>query len=146
MLIQDLSSYANMDFILLSTLMHVFLLQLIFSYDIVCQWYRNLRKQLLQFPPFMRIPDPILEKAKFVIPKFHLWGHGDRCQQQFSLNFLKHSARTDGEEIERWWSHINPVSMSTKEMGPGARHDTLDDHAAAWNWRKIVGLGESVKL
>src|SRR5262245_50133717 len=134
MLIQDLSSYTNMDFILLSTLMHVFLLQLIFSYDIVCQWYCNLRKQLLQFPPFMHIPDPILEKAKFVILKFHLWGHGDRCQQQFSLNFLKHSAQTDGEEIERWWSHINPVSMSTKEMGPGAQHDTLDDHAAAWNW------------
>jgi hypothetical protein len=32
--------------------------------------------------------------------------------------------------------------MSTKEMAPGARLDTLDDHAAAWNFRKIVGFGE----
>ena len=51
-------------------------------------------------------------------------------------------ARTDGEDPERWWAHINPVSMSTKEMGPGARLDTLDDHAGAWNWRKITGFGE----
>ena len=50
-------------------------------------------------------------------------------------------ARTDGEDPERWWAHINPVSMSTKEMGPGARLDTLDDHAGAWNWRKITGFG-----
>jgi hypothetical protein len=51
-------------------------------------------------------------------------------------------ARTDGEDPERWWAHINPVSMSTKEMGPGARLDTLDDHAAAWNWQKITKFDE----
>jgi hypothetical protein len=27
-------------------------------------------------------------------------------------------------------------------MGPGARLDTLDDHAAAWNWQKIAKFGE----
>jgi hypothetical protein len=51
-------------------------------------------------------------------------------------------ARTDGENPERWWAHINPVSMSTKEMGPGARQDTLDDHASAWNFRKVTGFGK----
>ena len=29
-------------------------------------------------------------------------------------------------------------------MGPGARLDTLDDHAAAWNWQKIAGFGTSL--
>ncbi|KAF9487229.1 hypothetical protein BDN71DRAFT_1352054, partial [Pleurotus eryngii] len=29
-------------------------------------------------------------------------------------------------------------------MGPGSRTDTIDDHAAVWNWRKIVGLGMSL--
>lgn len=49
--------------------------------------------------------------------------------------------RTDGEGVEREWSHINPVALSTRLMGPGARCDTLDDHWGAWNWRKLVSLG-----
>ncbi|KAG1796695.1 uncharacterized protein HD556DRAFT_1441381 [Suillus plorans] len=32
--------------------------------------------------------------------------------------------------------------MSTKEMGPGARRDTLDDHFRDWNWKKITLLGQ----
>ncbi|KAK7021960.1 hypothetical protein VNI00_017139 [Paramarasmius palmivorus] len=27
-------------------------------------------------------------------------------------------------------------------MGPGARHDMLDDHWGFWNWQKLVGLGQ----
>ena len=50
--------------------------------------------------------------------------------------------RTDGEGIERNWSEINRVANSTKEMGPGARHDTLDDHFGHHNFRKLVGLGK----
>lgn len=42
-------------------------------------------------------------------------------------------ARTDGEEVEREWLHINPVALSTRLMGPGGRHNTLDDHWGAWN-------------
>ncbi|KAF8210729.1 hypothetical protein K438DRAFT_1570057 [Mycena galopus ATCC 62051] len=30
-------------------------------------------------------------------------------------------------------------------MGPGARHDTLDDHWGHWNWQKLVGLGDLLK-
>jgi hypothetical protein len=28
-----------------------------------------------------------------------------------------------------------------QEMGPGAWQDMIDDHAAAWNWRKIACFG-----
>ncbi|KAG1767726.1 hypothetical protein EV702DRAFT_1050261 [Suillus placidus] len=31
--------------------------------------------------------------------------------------------------------------MSTHEMGPGSRHDTLDDHFNDWNWKKICAMG-----
>jgi hypothetical protein len=89
----------------------------------------------------MQPPSWLIGAIKFVIPKFHIYGHGPKCQTKFSLNFLKFSARTNGEEPERWWAHINPVSMSTREMGQGSRHDTIDDHTAAWNWRKITNLG-----
>ncbi|KAG5635682.1 hypothetical protein H0H81_010420 [Sphagnurus paluster] len=36
--------------------------------------------------------------------------------------------RTDGEAPKRGWAAVNAVTSSTKEMGPGSRHDTLDDH------------------
>ena len=131
-----------MDFLVLATLVGVVWTALVISYDIVCQWSRNFARRVPQFPTWMQLPTQILTSIKYVIPKFHIYGHGQNCQMKFSLNFLQYSARTDSEEPERWWSHINPVSMSTKEMGPGARHDTIDDHAAAWNWRKITNFGE----
>jgi hypothetical protein len=89
----------------------------------------------------MRLSDKQLHLLRFAIPKFHISAHGLDCQSNFSFNFQPYMARTDGEDPERWWAHINPVSMSTKEMGPGAWLDTLDDHAGAWNWRKITGFG-----
>ena len=91
----------------------------------------------------MQLTQSSLVDMKKVIPKLHIYGHGKSCQTNFSLNY---SARTDGEEPERWWAHINPISMSTREMGPGARQDTIDDHAAAWNWRKITGFGTSLSV
>jgi hypothetical protein len=90
----------------------------------------------------MQPSNRVIDSTKFVIPKMHIYGHGKSCQTRYSLNFLKHSARTDGEDPERWWAHINPVTTSTREMGPGSRQDTIDDHAAAWNFRKIIGFGE----
>ncbi|KAN0109688.1 hypothetical protein V8E52_009034 [Russula decolorans] len=114
---------------------------LVFSYDIACQWSRNLSRRLVQLPNSMRLSDKQLHLLRFAIPKFHISAHGLDCQSNFSFNFQPYMARTDGEDPERWWAHINPVSMSTKEMGPRARLDTLDDHAGAWNWRKITGFG-----
>jgi len=134
-------SYANMDFILFYTLIGIQILLLILSYDIICQWCRNLRKRMSQFPTFMHLSEVILSSISFVIPKFHIYAHGKSCQFRYSLNLKKWAARINGEDIERWWAHINPASMSTKEMGPGARQDTIDDHAVAWNWRKITGFG-----
>jgi len=130
-----------MDFLVLFTLTGVIITSLMISYDIVCQWSRNFKARLLQFPPHMQLSRSVLDTIKYVIPKFHIYGHGSKCQSRFSLNFQRHSARTDGEEPERWWAHINPISMSTREMGQGSRHDTIDDHAAAWNWRKITNFG-----
>ncbi|KAF7441031.1 hypothetical protein PC9H_001380 [Pleurotus ostreatus] len=136
--------YANTDFIVLSTLKDHPFTRLVLSYDICCQWSRNLWNRITGFPEDIRLSREAFDRIAFVIPKFHLYGHGDKCQIAYSLNYLPWSAETDGEDPERWWSHINPVSMSTKVMGPGSRADTIDDHAAAWNWRKIVNFGKSL--
>ena len=42
---------------------------------------------------------------------------------------------------ERGWAWMNPASLSTREMGPGARADTLDDQWGSWNYRLVLRLG-----
>jgi hypothetical protein len=80
----------------------------------------------------------------FAIPKFHLPAHGFKCWSLFSLNYIKGSARVDGEAIERFWSLTNPVATSTREMAPGARHDYLEERWRTANFRKMVELGTSL--
>jgi hypothetical protein len=135
-----------MDFIIFHSLIDTKNELLVFSYDIACQWSRNLSRRLVHFPNSMQLSEEQLRSLRFAIPKFHISAHGLDCQSKFSLNYQPYMARTDGEDPERWWAHINPVSTSTKEMGPGARIDTLDDHAGAWNWRKVTGFGTCFRL
>ncbi|KAK7453266.1 hypothetical protein VKT23_011942 [Stygiomarasmius scandens] len=33
---------------------------------------------------------------------------------------------------------MGPVATSTRDMGPGSRHDTMDNHWGHWNWVKLV--------
>ncbi|KAF8182182.1 hypothetical protein K438DRAFT_1600936, partial [Mycena galopus ATCC 62051] len=137
--------YANMDYLVASFLWHFDIrLFKIFSYDIVCQWSKNVIERLKTLPPLVKFT--LAKKlAAFVIPKLHIYGHKLLCQLYFSLNYTPGAARTDGEGIERPWASIGPVAMSTREMGPGSRHNTLDDHWGHWNWQKLIGLGDLLK-
>ncbi|KAK7461260.1 hypothetical protein VKT23_008435 [Stygiomarasmius scandens] len=110
------------------------------SYDIVCQWCRKIVQRLKLLPPMLRL-NLVLHIIYFVVPKLHIYGHQILCQLLFSLNWLWGAGRTDGEGIERPWAHMGPVATSTRDMGPGSRHDTMDDHWGHWNWVKLVGLG-----
>ncbi|KAG1814844.1 hypothetical protein EV424DRAFT_1473281 [Suillus variegatus] len=80
----------------------------------------------------------------FLIPKFHLPAHIASCQTKFSFNFIKGVGRTYGEAPERGWADINPIATSTREMGPGSRQDTLDDHFNDWNWKKVCSMGTTL--
>lgn len=79
--------------------------------------------------------------TKFLVPKFHLPAHIKPCRTRFSFNYTPGVGRTDGEAPERGWAEVNPLAASTREMGPGARRDTLDSHFGDYNWRKTIGLG-----
>ncbi|KAG6876851.1 hypothetical protein C0992_011551 [Termitomyces sp. T32_za158] len=129
--------YVNMDYFFLSSLSHNAPDKVIISYDIICQWGKNLRKRCLEIYPPNRFPEI---SPSYLIPKFHLAAHRPECQVNFSFNFSKSVGRTDGEAPERGWAAINAIAASTKEMGPGSRRDTLDDHFGDYNWRKIVTL------
>ncbi|KAK7434738.1 hypothetical protein VKT23_020034 [Stygiomarasmius scandens] len=134
--------YANMDYVYGSILRHIDpRLPLVNSYDICCQWHKNLSTRMETMPELVQV-DTDQRSMEFVIPKLHIHGHNLKCQLNFSLNYTPGVGRTDGEGIERPWANIGPVATSTREMGPGTRHDTLDDHLHHWNWMKTVNLGK----
>ena len=141
-----------MDYIFWSSLKGNVAKRVVVSYDITCSWHKNLMSRCAslplhlfeqQNPAFPTMPlrsvDTIL--FNFVILKFHISAHGEDCQDKFSLNYHTNMAHTDGENIERGWAWMNPASLSTREMGPGAHHDTLDDQWGYWNWRILIQLG-----
>lgn len=109
------------------------------SYDVACQWRKILRERIEDMPkkfkPFRKV------SFRFAVPKCHLPGHKLPCQPPHSLNLLDGVGWTDGEGIEHGWSGFNGLAASTKEMGPGSRHDTIDDHISHHNWQKNVLLG-----
>ncbi|KAJ7469942.1 hypothetical protein B0H11DRAFT_2159271 [Mycena galericulata] len=133
--------YINMDYMLWKSLVgYDELVQLFVSYDIVCQWHKNIWRRLSQYNPQLK------ERAGkryyvWLIPKFHLPAHIEACNILYSFNLTPFVGQTDGEAPERGWANANPLANSTKEMGPGARRDALDDHFNDWNHKKIIGLG-----
>ena len=115
-------------------------LRKVISYDIMCQWLRNLDKRLSELPSHLQIPLPDGE-VRYAIPKYHLNGHKEEGHNKFSLNFMKGVGRTDGEEVERGWARFDATASSTREMGPGSREETLEDHLEYNNTEKYIGLG-----
>ncbi|KAG1893780.1 uncharacterized protein F5891DRAFT_1131166 [Suillus fuscotomentosus] len=135
--------YVNMDYLFFSTLRHTVIDTLNVSYDIACQWHKKLWHRMSTFPVSMHLL-PTFKTISFFIPKFHLPAHIKECQTSFSFNFKSGVGRTDGEAPECGWANINPIASSTKEMGPGAWRDTLDDYFGDSNWKKVVKLGHTM--
>ena len=86
--------------------------------NIICQWSKNFRKCMEQFPPEMQIPDSI--HVDVAIPGWHINGHGDACRNNFNLSYMKGVGRTVGEDIETTWVGTNPLAASVRKMGPAA--------------------------
>jgi hypothetical protein len=128
-----------MDYIIFSSIQSCGLRGILLSYDIFCQWTKKQQARHTSLPLALQL-DPRIQLTG-VVPKFHLPAHKQLCHTKFSLNLRPGAGRTDGEGIERDWSNINPAAMSTKEMGEGSRHDTIDDLFGDWNYRKVMGLG-----
>ena len=127
-----------MDFIIFAALMGVTLHRIIITYDVICSWLIHFRKRMAEFPESMRIPDT--NQVDVAIPGWHINGHGEKCRDNFNLSYMEGAGRMVGEDIETTWAGTNPLAPSVREMGPAARHDTLNDHWNGWNFRKIVGF------
>ncbi|KAJ6523886.1 hypothetical protein DFH09DRAFT_1329751 [Mycena vulgaris] len=138
--LQQGERYLNMDWMFFKGIEGT-LLQLFFvSYDIACQWHKNIWDRMQSYPWELR-----QENSKrffvFLVPKFHLPAHIESCNIKFSFLLMRYVGQTDGEVPERGWANINPLAMSTREMGPHLRWEVLDDHFNYWNWKKILAMG-----
>ncbi|KAK6977540.1 CxC2 domain-containing protein [Favolaschia claudopus] len=142
--LQKGEKYINMDFMLWQSLANYDdIVQLFISYDIVCQWHKNIWLRLSQYQPQL-CQRGLKRYYVWLIPKFHLPAHIEDCNILYSFNLTPFVGRTDGEAPERGWANINSIAPSTKEMGPGARRDTLDDQFNDVNHKKIIGFGKSL--
>jgi hypothetical protein len=130
--------FCNIDFIIFAALLGTTLHQIVLTYDIACQWSKNSQKRMSEFPLEMQIPNTT--QLDVAIPGWHINGHGDSCRNNFNLSYMEGVGRTVGEDIEMTWAGTNPLAPSVREMGPAARHDTLNDHWNGWNFQKIVGF------
>ena len=114
----------------------------VMSYDIACQWSKHLFERLAEFPAHLQIELPTGPgELRYAIPKYHWYAHKEKGHNQYSLHLMKGVARVCGEQIERSWPKHSETAASTREMGPGSRHDTLEDHFGYANWRVYVTLG-----
>lgn len=134
-----------MDYLFFSSLEGSEVVEMVVSYDIACQWSVHVWERMATYSRRLHF-DPSGRRVIFLVPKFHLPAHVAKCQTAFSFNLTSCVGRTDGEAPERGWSDINRVATSTREMGPGSRRDTLDDHFGDWNWKKITLFGECNSL
>src|SRR4051812_8407359 len=106
-----------MDYFFLSSINRSIPDRLVVSYDIACQWSRNLRDRCNIYPTNTISNSPDLD-VTCLVPKFHLNAHIEKCRSDFSFNYEPHVGRTDGEAPERAWSDSNGLTTSTREMGP----------------------------
>ena len=92
-----LTRYLNSDYIFLKTLFATAIIFLIISYDIACQWHKNLWERMQIFAPEEALSNSV-RFVLFLVLKFHLSlpVHVEACNLQFSFNLMKGVRRMDG--------------------------------------------------
>ncbi|KAJ7866278.1 hypothetical protein B0H14DRAFT_3442547 [Mycena olivaceomarginata] len=119
--------YGNMDYAVASAWKHFSgLMFFLLSYNIMCQWSKNLKERLLKLPPALR----------FHLAQFFRFSRYSSSWAPHNLTWKESSA--SGPRAGRW-------AASTREMGLGSRQDTLDDFWHYWNWNKVVGMGSTLR-
>jgi hypothetical protein len=107
------------------------------SYDAMCQYHVKLPERFRQrFPQMI----PLIDEMRYMIPVLHLQDHQEQCEYKFGPYYMLGGAHYYGEHAESIWAEYNQVGGRTRQMTPGHRHDTLNEHHADWNWKKFITL------
>ena len=106
-------------------------------YDINCQYWIHFLERVKEKGLFWPA-ELIFEPA---IGLFHVHGHKETCNAQFSPSYIRGIGRTDGEILETLWSTLNDASRSVQTASLPNRAETLDDFMNDSNWKKMLGGG-----
>jgi hypothetical protein len=119
--------------------------KMLIIYDIVCQWCINFlhRLHVSQYLDLGHWSDGDL---LYAIGKFHLNAHKSDCFARHSLNFIRGIGQADGEIMETNWHPANKIFSFARTMTPSHRAETYDNFMRDTNWKKLVGMGESLSL
>ncbi|KAJ7694498.1 hypothetical protein B0H16DRAFT_1485647 [Mycena metata] len=113
-----------MDYILMLALAGFDGREITISYDIACQWKKNLADCMGRLPDHLQLDLDAID-IDTGLPVWHALAHEDLCARLNSLTYIRGVGRSDGEGVERLWAWLNGCSYHTKEMGLGNRADTL---------------------
>ncbi|KAJ6491119.1 hypothetical protein C8R45DRAFT_901358 [Mycena sanguinolenta] len=136
--------YANMDYILMSSLVGLDLQELTLSYDIVCQWKKNFAERMARLPEELHIDLDTID-VETGLPVWHALAHEELCAALNSLNYIPGVGRSDGEGIERLWAWLNGCAYQSKEMGLGNRADSIEDKVDCHNFQKNLGKADALR-
>ena len=75
-----------------------------------------------------------------VIGKMHLNNHLKDCVWRYAINYTTGGTRMDGEELERFWSVMNAIAGSGRQMGPGSHEDLYDYHFCFHTYMKVITI------
>lgn len=109
------------------------------TYDVICKYLRGLIERFLEWFPDLV---PVIENLKCCLPKFHSHAHQLMCQVIYALCYAEGFGLTHREGVETPWAELNISGLSTREMTPGGRHDSLNDLFNFWNRRKLEGISK----
>ncbi|KAJ7712131.1 hypothetical protein B0H16DRAFT_1342977 [Mycena metata] len=129
--------YCNMDFLFFSAVLNFALMWLILSYDIACQFSKNIWARMDKLPAKYHLHIDRLN-IRWMVPNFHLPPHKTGCHSPFSFHWLWGAGCTHGETVEQNWEFLNGAAASTKLMGLGARFWALEGLFGFHNWRRLV--------
>jgi hypothetical protein len=110
------------------------------TYDVWCHWIVNFFTRAEVLPPNLKLP--VGFDLVGGIPKWHMVGHALGCYARWNINWTEFFGRIEGEAVERFWAHMNQVSGSTSEQGPGVRTDTLNNVVGDLNFQKMITMGK----
>ncbi|KAI0338086.1 hypothetical protein BDW22DRAFT_1338518 [Trametopsis cervina] len=119
------------------------------AYDINCQyrikfWERIAKIQGMitnkKLPALITIKNFKFPATRAAVGKFHEAAHKLACRLWNSFHYLPGAAQTDGEALERVWTHVTGLALRTREMSAGHRHDTINFFHDDMNWCKTNRL------
>ncbi|KAJ7042742.1 hypothetical protein C8F04DRAFT_1251560 [Mycena alexandri] len=131
--------FCNLDFLLLPALLWFALWYVVVSYDIACQYGTHFWERMQQLPESMRLKIAE-ENLWWKVPNFHLPPHKWPCHSPYSFHYMYGAGMSHAEGVEQNWSFSNGVAASTKLMGPGSRHATLEDIFGFHNYDRQLAM------